>query len=279
MLAWRWICEKTGVANLLGFPRSCGGGSSRCCPNTNVAPRVGDRAPICERLSTESSTYCVLVANGRRCHPILVRRAPRIATSKNGRSDVCFAAFGRHACASTIAGKGSRGVGKVWTVRRPKHRSGGKKTGKNPTDRGKLGVKRSVLTDGRGIPLAIAIAGANVHDQKLAEATLAGIPLARPRRTSRRAQHLCLDKGYDGKPIQRLAHRRGYVLHAARRGETKKPRRKGQRARRWVVERAHSWTNRCRRLLVRWEKKAENYLAFIHLQFAYVTLRAAGVLG
>ena len=46
-----------------------------------------------------------------------------------------------------------------------------------------------------------------------------------------------------------------------------------------VVERAHSWTNRCRRLLVRWEKKADNYLAFIHLQFAYVTLRAAGVLG
>jgi hypothetical protein len=40
-----------------------------------------------------------------------------------------------------------------------------------------------------------------------------------------------------------------------------------------------SWTNRCRRLLVRWEKKAENYLAFIHLQFAYVALRAAGVLG
>src|SRR5690349_10723177 len=52
-----------------------------------------------------------------------------------------------------------------------------------------------------------------------------------------------------------------------------------KKARRWVDERVHSWTNRARRLLVRWEKKAENYLAFIHLQFAYTTLQAAGVLG
>jgi transposase len=278
-LARRWICGETGVASLLGSPRSCGGGSNRCCPNTIVVPRAVGRAPICERLSTESLTYCVLVANGRHYHPILVRGAQRIATSKNGRSAVCFAVSGRGAYASTIAGKESRGAGKVWMVRRRKRRSGGKKTGKNPTDRGKLGVKRSVLTDGRGIPLAVAIAGANVHDQRLAEATLAGIPLPRPGRSSRRPQNLCLDKGYDGKPIQRLARRRGYVLHAARRGEEKKPRHKRKRARRWVVERAHSWTNRCRRLLVRWEKKAENYLAFIHLQFAYVTLRAAGVLG
>lgn len=267
------------MASLLGSPRSCGGGLNRCYRNMTVARRAGARAPTCARLSTEFSTYCVPVANGRRCHPISVRQARRIATSKNGRSVVSFVVSGRHAFVSTIAGRESRGAGKVWTARRPKRRSGGKKTGKNPTDRGKLGVKRSVLTDGRGIPLAVAIAGANVHDQRLAEATLAGIPLARPSRASGRAQHLCLDKGYDGKPIQRLAQRRGYVLHVPRRGEEKKPRRKGQRARRWVVERAHSWTNRCRRLLVRWEKKAENYLAFIHLQFAYVTLRAASVLG
>ena len=56
-------------------------------------------------------------------------------------------------------------------------------------------------------------------------------------------------------------------------------RRAGQRARRWVVEGSHSWTNRARRLLVRWEKKADNYLAFVHLQFAYIALNQAGVLG
>lgn len=163
--------------------------------------------------------------------------------------------------------------------RRPKRRSAGKKTGKNPTDRGKLGVKRSVLTDGRGVPLAVAIAGANVHDQILATDTLKGIPVPRPRPTSRRPQHLCCDKGYHGRPVEQLARRRGYVPHIVPRGEERQACRRGRKARRWVVERAHSWTNRFRRLLVRWEKKADNYLAFIHLQFAYAALRAAGVLG
>lgn len=77
----------------------------------------------------------------------------------------------------------------------------GKKTGKNPTDRGKLGVKRSVLTDGRGVPIGVAIAGANVHDQKLLADTLRSIPIKRPPRGSCQ-QHLCLDKGYHGKPAE-----------------------------------------------------------------------------
>ncbi|HJT32979.1 MAG TPA: IS5/IS1182 family transposase, partial [Pirellulales bacterium] len=44
-------------------------------------------------------------------------------------------------------------------------------------------------------------------------------------------------------------------------------------------ERTHSWLNRARRLLIRWEKKVQNYLGFLHLQFAIVTLRTAAVLG
>jgi putative transposase len=155
----------------------------------------------------------------------------------------------------------------------------GKKTGKNPTDRGKLGVKRSVLTDRRGVPLGIAIAGANTHDQKLVAATLDSIPLPRPAARGRRKQHLCLDKGYVGQPVEQLVKRRGYQFHGPKRGADPKPRRKGQRARRWVVERTHSWTNKARRLLIRWEKKANNYLAFVHLQFAYVALKATEVLG
>jgi len=74
--------------------------------------------------------------------------------------------------------------------------------------------------------------------------------------------------------------RRGYVVHIPRKGEGASRRhRLTARARRWVVERTHSWTNRARRLLVRWEKKAANYLGFLHLQFAITTLRTAGVLG
>ena len=68
-------------------------------------------------------------------------------------------------------------------------------TGKNPTDRGKQGVKRRLLTDGSGIPLALVIAGANRHEMKLLCATLDGIVFARPQPTPEHPQHLCLDAG------------------------------------------------------------------------------------
>jgi putative transposase len=156
----------------------------------------------------------------------------------------------------------------------------GKKTGKNPTDRGKLGVKRSVLVDGQGVPLAAAIDGANVHDQKLLTETLDGIPVQRPEPTPRRKQHLCLDKGYTGEPVEREALNRKYTLHVPPKdGETIKSKHRHGKARRWKVERTHSWINRARRLLTRWEKKVANYLGFLHLQFAIVALRTARVLG
>jgi transposase len=140
-------------------------------------------------------------------------------------------------------------------------------------------VKRSVLTDGRGVPIAVAIGGANAHDQSLAEETLGGIPLRRPKSAGRARQHLCLDKGYVGKRIEQLAAKRGYELHVPPRGQPKTKLSRQKKAHRWVVERGHSWTNRARRLLVRWEKKVENYLAFVHLQFAYTALQVAGLLG
>jgi transposase len=129
------------------------------------------------------------------------------------------------------------------------------------------------------VPLGIAIAGANTHDAKLLRATLQSMPVPRPKSTGRRRQHLCLDKGYFGRPTETLARRCGYIPHIPRKGEVQPRRCAGQRARRWVVEGSHSWTNRARRLLVRWEKKADNYLAFVHLQFAYIALNQAGVLG
>jgi putative transposase len=136
------------------------------------------------------------------------------------------------------------------------------------------------LTDGRSVPLGIAIAGANVHDQKLVRDTFESLPVRRPRPTPRRRQHLCADKGYDAKAIRLTARRRGYLVHIPRKGEDAQHRHRRQgRARRWVVERHHSWTNRARRLLIRWEKKPENYLGFIHLQFALIAWRTAGVLG
>ena len=137
-----------------------------------------------------------------------------------------------------------------------------------------------MLTDGQGVPIGVAVGGANVHDQKLVNETLDSIPVCRPKVTDRNPQHLCADKGYDAETVRTTAEKRKYVVHIPKRGEpTNTTRRKRGKARRWVVERTHSWTNRARRLLVRWEKKSANYLGFLHLQFAITALRSAGVLG
>ena len=158
--------------------------------------------------------------------------------------------------------------------------SGGKKTGHNPTDRAKGGTKRSVLVDAIGVPLGVAIAGANVHDKWLVEPTLASIPIERPEPTAKTPQHLCLDKGYDYTDTRELVALNGYIGHIKARGEeVVLKKRKGLKARRWVVERTHSWFNRFRRILIRWEKKPQNYLAMLHLACAYLAYRLAGILG
>jgi putative transposase len=154
-------------------------------------------------------------------------------------------------------------------------------TGANPTDRGKSGVKRSLLTDGAGIPLAIVIDGANRHDVKLLCATLDGIVIARPEPIEEQPQHLCLDAGYAGAPARNEVETRHYIPHIRSRGAEKQEKvlTPGHRARRWVVERTHSWINRSRRLLVRWEKKEENYLAFLHLACAQLIFAKVEVFG
>jgi putative transposase len=151
----------------------------------------------------------------------------------------------------------------------------GKKTGRNPTDRGKRGVKRSVLTDGRGVPLGAAIDGANRNDHKLMRPTLGAVPVERPQPTRRR-QHLCLDKGYDYAEPRALADEFRFTLHLRTRGEERKAKRRARaKARRWVVERTHSWLNRFRAILIRWNKKPANYLALLHLACGIITWRHA----
>jgi putative transposase len=120
---------------------------------------------------------------------------------------------------------------------------GGKKTGKNPTDRGKLGVKRSILTDQHGLPIGLAIDGANRHDVKLVRATLESVPIPRPKVIPYHRQHLCLDAGYVGDEVKELAAEFEYTLHVRSRGDEARDikRKTGEKARRWVVERTHSW--------------------------------------
>ena len=132
---------------------------------------------------------------------------------------------------------------------------GGGATGPNPTDRGKSGTKRSLLTDGNGIPLSITVDGANRHDKKLVKRTLEAIIMERPSPEEVK-QNICMDKGYDYNDVRELVEEYGYTAHIRSRGEeiTEKQNIPGFRARRWGLERSHSWLNRFRRLLIRWEK-------------------------
>ena len=160
-------------------------------------------------------------------------------------------------------------------------KKGGATTGPNPTDRAKDGVKRSLLCEGRGVPLGLAVDGANRNDFKLVEATLLSIPVERPEVRLYWQQNMCLDKGYDYDEVRDLLRDFSYTAHIRARGEEAKAikRAAGFKARRWVVERTHSWMNRFRRILIRWEKKPENYFGLLHLVCAIITIRCAGLLG
>ena len=129
-----------------------------------------------------------------------------------------------------------------------------------------MGTKRSVLTDENGLPLSIVISGANTHDIKLLEETLDHMVVPRPEPDEQHPQNLCLDAGYTG--CGNAVKQRGYTPHIRPPGEEKKELQRNPdfHARRWGVEVTHSFFNRFRKLLVRFEKKAVNYMAL--LQFA-----------
>jgi putative transposase len=153
-----------------------------------------------------------------------------------------------------------------------KARMGGDKIGPNPTDRAKNGTKKSLLTDGSGGPLSLVIAAANLNDHKLLKETLDAIVVERPKPTHAKPQHLCLDKGYDNNPSREMVKEHKYKDHIRRIGEEKLDEQgeKKHPARRYVVERTLAWLSKCRGLLIRYEKKSENYLA--QLQFACALL-------
>ena len=98
---------------------------------------------------------------------------------------------------------------------------GGEKTGKTPTDRGKLGTKRSLLVDEYGVPLGLVVSGANAADSRLLAATLQAGPLDQPAPTMTE-QHLSLDKGYSGEPCAQVAEAAGYILHVPDKANAKK---------------------------------------------------------
>lgn len=131
------------------------------------------------------------------------------------------------------------------------------------------------------MPVGLAVEGANRHDKKVAEATPESIPVDRPEPTAESPRGMCLDEGYDDDDARELVREFGFTAHVRARGEEAKElkREAGEKARRWVVERTHGRMNRFRRLLIRWEKKVENYFGMLHFVRAWITYRSAGLLG
>ena len=130
-----------------------------------------------------------------------------------------------------------------------------------------------MLVDGRGIPLSLIETGANRHDVSQLGATLYAIVVPRPPVTPRTPQHLCADAGFVGIPALNEIYARDHTPHVRPRGEERTERAQGNRARRWVVEVAHSWFNRFRKLLVRYEKTHRAYVALNMLAAAIFSFR------
>ncbi len=134
------------------------------------------------------------------------------------------------------------------------------------------------------MPLAVVLDGANEHDMTLFGRTLEAmeeLPLERPDPTARKPLGLCLDKGYDYPIVRELCALFGLTPHIRPRGREAKDikRKRGRKARRWVVERTHSWLNRFRRLLIRWEKDDFYHLGMLHFACGIITFQRSGLFG
>jgi len=152
-----------------------------------------------------------------------------------------------------------------------KARFGGDLVGPNPTDRAKRGVKRSLLVEANGSPLGAVVAGAKIPDARLLAATIEAIVVERPK--PNRPRHLCLDKGYDNNTGWCAIADYDYEPHIRAIRDLRRPRKERYRPRRWVVERTLAWLSKCHAILVRWDKKALNYLGLLKLACALIWFR------
>ena len=148
-------------------------------------------------------------------------------------------------------------------------------TGANPVDRGKPGSKYHPLIDGTGIPLAVGLSAANTHDSQLLEQLVDAVPAivgprGRPGRPRRRPAKLHADKGYDYPSCRRALRRRGITPRIARRGIESSQRLGRHRS---TVERSLAWLLANRRVTVRYERRADLLMAFLHLACALTCSR------
>jgi hypothetical protein len=144
---------------------------------------------------------------------------------------------------------------------------GGDKAGRSPVDRGKQGLKRSTVVEGRGVPLHLVSAGANRHDAPLLGPTVEGLAKLGPLPDGITAH---LDRAYDGGPARALLDRLGFTGDIARKG-VPAPLQAGTR---WLVERTQSWMNGYGKLRRCTERDGAVVDFYLFLAAAFVTVRA-----
>src|SRR5262249_10072407 len=257
---------------------------SASCPSWRSSGRpsapVGT-TPTGARRSTASSSGCVRAARGSSCPASSAPRAPSTTGSSAGAKARSCNASGRNWSKSATNWGPWTGNGRPLPDGWAKPASGGKKGENHPTDAGRTGTQPSVRVAGAGGPLGAGIAAANVNDQKLVRATIEAIVVDRPRPTKAKPQHLCLDAASDNPEGREAATQAKYTPHirCVKEAKQKGDRSPGHKPRRWVVERTLAWLCKCRGILVRYDKKDENYLGLIQLACALFWYRRLYRLG
>lgn len=148
---------------------------------------------------------------------------------------------------------------------------GQEQTGNSPVDRRKLGTKRSIVTDSNGVVLGCALGSGNQHDQTLFVETVLSIP--RPLRPKNFNKTMHLDAAFDSADTRTALFNLSYIPRISPNKRRYKLVQKTMRTKRWFVERTHSWMNRFRKLLIRYEKRKSNDLALMHFVFAIIVFR------
>jgi len=241
----------------------------------NIAVGQERDASPCRRARSfqPSFTCCALVANGRLFRASLAAPVLYICIFRSGSRQVSFFVCGVPVWPSMTRWKPLHGIGRVSTARCTKHHLRPNALVPTPRIGGKNGRKRSLLVDGIGVPLSLVASGANTHDVKLLEATLDQVVMEMPGRAGQ--YNHCADAGYKGAPASNAIVQRNYKPHIRQRREEAHDKRTkaGFKARRWVVERTHSWINRFRKLLVSFEKTEASYVALLSLACAIICWR------
>jgi len=244
------------------YSRKAGGGA--------VSPKTRDLS------LRQLFMFCVRVVSGRRC-PLNGLEAPAqsMPAFSNGKRAGVFEHLWRLGLAEYDEMEGIAWRWQSIDGAMMKAPMAQQSVGPNPTDRGKKGSKRHLLVDGRGVPLSLVVTRTNRHDVSQLEAVLDGVMVNRPNPSQRRNKHLCADAGYTGTPALKIIEEHGCIPHVKGRGQEANelngdPK---KNARRWVVEVAHSWFNRFRKLLVRYEKLDRSFIALNHLAASIMVLR------